>query len=69
MSTGATALKAYFVAGAEPTAVQFAELIDGNLNLNDGGTVKGPVYNSTQQEVQLHLLLILQVQTLFVQEQ
>ena len=46
MSTGATALKAYFVAGAEPTAVQFAELIDGNLNLNDGGTVKGPVYNS-----------------------
>ena len=46
MSTGATALKAYFVAGAEPTATQFAELIDGNLNLNDGGTVKGPVYNS-----------------------
>ena len=41
MSTGATALKAYFVAGAEPTATQFAELIDGNLNLNDGGTVAG----------------------------
>ena len=46
MSTGATALKLYFVAGAEPTAAQFAELIDGNLNLNDGASVKGPVYNS-----------------------
>ena len=45
-TTARAALKDYFVAGAEPTAVQFAELIDGNLNLHDGGTVEGPVYNS-----------------------
>tara|TARA_R110001583_G_scaffold6787_1_gene34173 strand:- start:52 stop:642 length:591 start_codon:yes stop_codon:yes gene_type:complete len=40
-TTTRTALKAYFVAGAEPTATQFGELIDGNLNLHDGGAIEG----------------------------
>jgi hypothetical protein len=34
-------LEAYFVAGAEPTAAQFAELIENSVNLEDGGTVSG----------------------------
>ena len=41
MPTGATALKAYFNTGDKPTETHFGELIDGNLNLNDGGTVAG----------------------------
>ena len=41
MSTSATTLKTYFETGDKPTATEFGELIDGNLNLNDGGTVAG----------------------------
>ena len=41
MSTSATTLKTYFNTGDQPTETQFGELIDGNLNLNDGGTVVG----------------------------
>ena len=41
MPTGATALKAYFETGDTPSSTEFGELIDGNLNLNDGGTVVG----------------------------
>jgi len=40
-TTSATDLKKYFETGDKPTSTQFAELIDGNLNLNDGGTVAG----------------------------
>tara|TARA_Y100000034_G_C6826777_1_gene372817 strand:+ start:426 stop:1079 length:654 start_codon:yes stop_codon:yes gene_type:complete len=40
-TTSATDLKKYFETGDKPTSTQFAELIDGNLNLNDGGTVVG----------------------------
>ena len=43
MPSSATTLKSYFETGDKPTAAQFAELIDGNLNLNDGGTVTGNV--------------------------
>ena len=41
MSTSATNLKTYFETGDKPTASEFGELVDGNLNLNDGGTVVG----------------------------
>ena len=40
-TTSATTLKTYFETGDKPTATEFGELIDGNLNLNDGGTVAG----------------------------
>jgi hypothetical protein len=43
MPSSATTLKSYFETGDKPTAAQFAELVDGNLNLNDGGTVTGNV--------------------------
>tara|TARA_R110001583_G_scaffold1317_1_gene10822 strand:+ start:10598 stop:12961 length:2364 start_codon:yes stop_codon:yes gene_type:complete len=41
MPTNKTNLKNYFQKGDKPSALQFAELIDGNLNLEDGGTVVG----------------------------
>ena len=41
MPTSAAALKAYFNTGDKPTQTHFEELIDGSLNLNDGGTVTG----------------------------
>ena len=41
MSTSVSDLKTYFETGDKPTATEFGELIDGNLNLNDGGTVAG----------------------------
>ena len=41
MPTNRTNLKNYFQKGDKPSALQFAELIDGNLNLEDGGTVAG----------------------------
>ena len=46
MSTTRADLVNYFQTGDKPSAAEFAELVNGNLNLNDGGTVKGPVYNS-----------------------
>ena len=36
-----TTLKTYFNTGDKPTETQFANLIDSNLNLTDGGTVAG----------------------------
>ena len=39
MPTSAAALKAYFNTGDKPTQTHFEELIDGSLNLNDGGSV------------------------------
>jgi len=41
MPTNRTNLKNYFQKGDKPSALQFAELIDGNLNLEDGGTIVG----------------------------
>ena len=41
MPTNRTNLKNYFGKGDKPTSLQFGELIDGNLNLEDGGTVAG----------------------------
>ena len=43
MPTSAAALKAYFNTGDKPTQTHFEELIDGSLNLNDGGSVTGEV--------------------------
>ena len=34
-------LQGYFNTGDKPTEQQFADLIDSNLNLNDGGSVSG----------------------------
>ena len=36
-----TVLKGYFNTGDQPTEANFADLIDSNLNLTDGGTVAG----------------------------
>jgi hypothetical protein len=36
-----TTLKGYFETGDKPTESQFGDLIDSNLNLNDGGSVSG----------------------------
>lgn len=38
-----TVLQGYFTTGAKPTQTQFANVIDSNLNLTDGGTVTGGV--------------------------
>jgi len=38
-----TTLKTYFNTGDKPTEAQFADLIDSNLNLTDGGTSTGTV--------------------------
>ena len=38
-----TDLEAYFNTGDKPTAAQFAEVFESNLNLEDGGTITGAI--------------------------
>tara|TARA_R110000744_G_scaffold53939_3_gene114844 strand:+ start:15378 stop:15950 length:573 start_codon:yes stop_codon:yes gene_type:complete len=47
-----TTLKTYFQTGDNPTEIQFGNLINGSLNLNDGGVIKG---NVTFSSASLHL--------------
>ena len=47
-SDNRTTLKTYFETGDSPTETQFGKLIDGNLNLADGGILEGGLTSSGQ---------------------